>query len=115
MLEYQKIRKKNRLTDTAIDLLHLINEFRKLHKLKNEVTLHFVNDQLQMIEKNTCGMYQLCFYVNLFNPLEDISIINEKSLSKRTIEKLLNEILTTDKQENERRIEQFVENNVHRG
>ena len=42
MLEYQKIRKKNRLTDTAIDLLHLINEFRKLHKLKNEVTLHFV-------------------------------------------------------------------------
>ena len=51
MLEYQKIRKKNRLTDTAIDLLHLINEFRKLHKLKNEVTLHFVNDQLQMIEK----------------------------------------------------------------
>ena len=103
------------MTDTAIDLLHLINEFRKLNKLKNKVTLHFVNDQLQMIEKNTCGMYQLCFYVNLFNPLEDITIINEKSLSKRTIEKLLNEILTTDKQENERRIEQFVENNVHRG
>ena len=50
-----------------------------------------------------------------FNPLEDISIINEKSLSKRTIEKLLNEILTTDKQENERRIEQFAENDVHRG
>ena len=45
-----------------IDLLHLINEFGKLHKVKNEVTLHFVDDQLQMIEKDTCGMYQLYFY-----------------------------------------------------
>ena len=102
---------KNRLTDTAVDLLHLINEFGKLHKLKNEVTLHFVDDQLQMIEKDTCGMYQLYFYVNLFNSFEDSSIINEKGLNKQTIEKLLNEILTTDRQENERRIEQFAEKN----
>ena len=54
-------------------------------------------------------MYQLYFYVNLFNPLEVSSIINERILSKRTIEKLLNKILTTDRQENERRIEQFAE------
>ena len=99
------------MTDTAIDLLHLINEFGKLHKLKNEVTLHFVDDQLQMIEKDTCEMYQLYFYVNLFNSFEDSSIINEKGLNKQTIEKLLNEILTTDRQENERRIEQFAEKN----
>ena len=97
MLEYE-----NRLTDTAIDLLHLINKFGKLHKLKNKVTLDFGNDQIQMIEKDKCGMYQLHFYVNLFNPL---------SLSKRIIEKLLNEILTADRQENERRIEQFAERN----
>ena len=64
MLEYE-----NRLTDTVIDLLHLINKFGKLHKLKNKVTLDFGNDQLQMIEKDKCGMYQLYFYVNLFNPL----------------------------------------------
>ena len=83
------------MTDTAINLLQLINEFGKLHKLKNEVTLHFLDDQLQMIEKDTCGMYQLYFYVNLFNPLEDSSIINKKSLSKQTIANLPNEILTT--------------------
>ena len=35
-----------------------------------------------MIEKDTCGIYQIFFYVNLFNPLEDSSIINEKILSK---------------------------------
>ena len=64
-----------------------------------------------MIEKDTCGIYQIFFYVNLFNPLEDSSIINEKRLSKWTIEKLLNEILTTDRQENESWIEQFGEEN----
>ena len=93
------------MTDTAIDLLHLINEFGKLHKLKNEVTLNFINDQLQMIEKDMCATYQLYFYVYLFIILEDSRIINEKSLTKQTIEKLLNEILTTDRQESERRIE----------
>ena len=55
--------KKSRLNDTVIDFLHLLNEFRKLYKLKNEPTLHFLDDQLQMIEKDTCGMYQLFFYV----------------------------------------------------
>ena len=58
-------------------------------------------------------MYQIYFYVNLFNPLENTSIISQKSLNKRTIEKLLNEILSTDRQENENRIEQFAkENNI---
>ena len=56
-------------------------------------------------------MYQIYFYVNLFNPLENSSIINEKILNKRAIEKLLNEILLTDRQENEDRIDQFMEEN----
>ena len=61
-------------------------------------------------------MYQIYFYVNLFNPLENSSIISKKSLNKRTIEKLLNEILSTDSHENENRIEQFVkEDNIQRG
>ena len=55
----------------------------------------------------------LCKFIN---PLEDSSIINEKRLSKRIIEKLLNEILTTDSQEIERRIELFGEkNDIRRG
>ena len=54
-------------------------------------------------------MYQIFFYVNLFNLLENSSIINEKILNKRTIRKLLNEILSTDTLENENRIEQFTE------
>ena len=30
-------------------------------------------------------MYQIYFYVNLFNPLENSSIISQESLNKRTI------------------------------
>ena len=64
-----------------------------------------------MIERDTCGMYQIYFYVNLLNPLEKNSSISTKSLHKRTIEKLLNEMLSTDRQESENRIEQFTEEN----
>ena len=74
-----------------------------------EVVVYFVEDQLQMIEKDTCGMYQIYFYMNLLNPLENSSIINEKILNKQTIKKLSNEILSTDRQENENSIEQFTE------
>ena len=61
-------------------------------------------------------MYQIYFYVSLSNPLENSSIISQESLNKGTIKKLLNEILSRDRQENENRIEQFVEeNDIHRG
>ena len=111
MQEYEKIKNKNRLSETTIDLLDLMYKFGKKHNLRNEVIVHLVDDQLQMIERDTCGMYQIYFYVNLFNPLENSSIIIEKILNKRTIEKLLNEILSTDRQENENRRKQFAEEN----
>ena len=62
-----------------------MNEYGKKHRLNNEVIVRLVDNQLQMIERDTYGMYQIYFYVNLFHPLENSSIINEKSLNKRTI------------------------------
>ena len=116
MVEYEKIKNKHRLSETSINLLHLINEFGKLHKLKDEVTIHLVVNQLQMIKRDTCGMYQIYFYVILFNPLEDSSVVNKKVNRQQTIEKLLNEILTTDRQDHENRIKQFAEQNeIRRG
>ena len=47
MEEYKKIKTVNRLSETTQDILHLINEFGKLHNLKEEVRVHFVDDQLQ--------------------------------------------------------------------
>ena len=89
MIEYEKIRNGHTLTPTAQDLLHLMNEFGKLHKIKDMVKVHLVHDQLQKIETDTCGMFQLNFYFNLFMPFESNLIINDKKLSKSTIEKFL--------------------------
>ena len=47
MTEHEKLKNGNRLSTTTIDLLHLMNEFGKLHKVKDEFTIHLVDDQLQ--------------------------------------------------------------------
>ena len=73
--------------------------------------MHFVDNQLQKTETDTCGIFQFYFYVNLVNPVENNQIISDKTLTKKTIEKLLNEIFTTDKDENESRIEAFKDEN----
>ena len=75
----------------------------KKNNLKNEVIVHLVNHQLQMIERDSCGMDQIFFCVNLFYLLENSSIIRGKSLNKQKIEKVLNDILLTSRQENENR------------
>ena len=109
MIEYEKIRNGHRLTPTAQYLLHLMNEFGKLHKIKDIVKVHLVYDQLQKIKTDTCGRFQLYFYFNLFMPFENSSIINDKKLSKSTIEKLLNEIFSLDRLKNEATVEKFAE------
>ena len=92
MGEYKKIRNGNRLSTTTIDLLHLMYQYGKLHNIKDEVTVHLVDYQLQKIDTDMCGIFQLYFYVNLFIPMDGSSIIQDKPLSKSTIEKLMNEI-----------------------
>ena len=86
MIEYEKIKNANRLSRATQDLLNLWkNEFEKKHNLKNEVTVHFVDDQLQKTETGTCGIFQLYFYVNLFNPVENSQIISDKTLTKKPL------------------------------
>ena len=109
MREYEKIGNAYGLTTTTQDLLHLMFEFRKLHKINDLVSMHLVDDQLQKIETDTCGIFQLYFYVNLFTPLENSSIVNDKKLSKLTLGKLLNEIFYLDRDKNESLVEQFEE------
>ena len=42
-----------------------------------------VEDQLQEFTTGTCRVFQLYFYKNLFNPLDDSKIINDEFLSKK--------------------------------
>ena len=107
MREYEKIKTGHRLRPTTQDLLHLIYEYGRLHNITDSVTVHSVDDQLQKIETDTCGIFQLYFYFNLFVPFENSSIVDDNKLSKRTVEKLLNEIFSLDRDRNEEIIERF--------
>ena len=61
MPEYEKIKNKNKVSESTIDLLYLMNKYKKKHDLKDENIIDLVDNQLQMIEKDTCGMYQIYF------------------------------------------------------
>ena len=65
--EYEKIKRSYTLSKTTVYVLHLINSFGKHHNIKDKVKIDRVNDTLQMVEKDTCGMFQIYFYVNLFH------------------------------------------------
>ena len=96
-----------KLGSTAADLFHLINEFAELNRTKDEVILHFVHDQLQNKPSVTCGIFQIYFYKNRFDPLKKSKTINDNKLIKNLILTLLNKIFSTSEKENEQMIEQF--------
>ena len=98
----------SKLTDTAKYLFHLLSDFSIKHNVK-EIILYAVDDQLQETTSETCGIFQLYFYKNLFDPLEDSQIIEHEKLTKQTIEKVLNEIFSRDKASNEEKMEDFKE------
>ena len=107
MKEYEKIKTGHQLRETIQDLLHLMYEYGKLHNINDNVTILAVDDQLQRIYTDTCGMFQLYFYYNLFVPYENSSIVEDKKLTKRTVEKILNEIFSLDRDTNEKIVENF--------
>ena len=100
-----------KLNTIVADLLHLIKEFGKLHNIRNEIVLYLVDDQLQELTSDTCGIFQLYFYKNLFDPLAKTKsqIINDNKLTRNTISKLLNEPFLLDREENESMVEKFAE------
>ena len=74
-----------------------------------------VDDQLQNIKTDTCGLFQLYFYVNLFLPKEKSQIIKNKTLNLQTIKNLLDKIFTRDMIKNEEIVENFaLEHDIRR-
>ena len=61
------------------------------------MTVLMVDDELQELYSDTCGVFQLYFYKHLFDPDENSKILLDEHLTKKTVETLLNEIFTEDK------------------
>ena len=75
--------KKEQLTDTSQNLFHLLTEFSKLKKTK-EMNILVLEYPVQEINSSTCGLFQLYFYKNIFDPDERSKIINHETLNKKT-------------------------------
>ena len=108
---YHKFKKNeiSKLTGTAEDFFHLLAKFAKVNNLSNEMTAVIVNDELQEIYSNSCSLFQLCFYKNLFDPDDNSKILNDKQLTKATVETMLNKIFSTNKKGNECKVAEFAE------
>ena len=68
-----------------------------------------VEDRIQDLDSSTCGIFQIYFYGNLFNPDENSKIQGETKLNKKTVEMLLNELFSLDDKENEIKMEEYAE------
>ena len=66
-----------------------------------------VDDELQKLSSDSCGNCQLYFYKNLFDLVKNSKIQKHDKLIKKTIDTSLNEIFTSDLDENECRVAQF--------
>ena len=67
-----------------------------------------VEDRVQDLDSSTCGIFQLYFYENLFNPDENSKIQDETKLNQKIIETLFNEIFVLEYQnKNEQTIREY--------
>ena len=89
------------LSDTARQFFYFVQSFGNKLKLRSFVNTWMVEERLQDLKTSTCGIFQIYFYKNLFDPEEKSKINGETRLTKKTVETLLNEIFTLDDVENE--------------
>ena len=97
------------LRDTARDFFYFIQAFRIKLKLRSFVNIWMVEDRIQDLDSTTCGIFQIYFYENLFNPDKNGKIQNESKLKKTTVEALLNELFSLDDRENEIKMEEYAD------
>ena len=99
---------KDQLTDTAQNFFHLLEQFAKLKKT-HCMNILILENQIQDLVSPNCGQFQLYFYKNLFDPDEKSKILSHGTLNKSTLKTIINEIFSTDIDENEHIIKNFKE------
>ena len=87
------------LSDTATNFFHFIQAFGNKLKLRDFVNIWMVDDRVQDLNSVICGIFQIYFYNNLFDPNENSKIQDKKRLNKRTIKTLLNKLFVLHDQE----------------
>ena len=86
----------------------MLEQFAKLKKTQC-MNLLILENTIQVLTTVTCGQFQLYFYKNLFDPDDQSKTLNHQKLTKNTLETRINEIFSTDINENKYRIKIFKE------
>ena len=73
------------------------------------MNIWMIKDRPQDLDSSTCGIFQIYFYENLFNPDQNSKIQSETKLNKKTVEILLNELFSLDDRENEIKMEEYAD------
>ena len=68
-----------------------------------------LENEIQDLVSPNCGQFQLYFYKNLFDPDEKSKILSHGTFNKSTLKARINEIFSTDIDENELIIKNFKE------
>ena len=90
--------------------MFFIQAFGNKLKLRNFVNIWMVEDRVQDLDSSNCGIFQLYFYDNIFNPDENSKVQDKDKVNKKTTEALLNEIFALDDQyKNEQTIREYRE------
>ena len=99
---------KEPLTDTAQIFFHLLEQFAKLKKSEC-MNILILENNVEDLLWSTCGLFQLYFYKNLFDPDEKSKILDHENLNKKSLKTIINDIFSTDVDENEHIIKNFRE------
>ena len=97
------------LSNTTRDFFYFVQVFGIKLKLRSFVNIWMVEDRIQDLDSNSCGIFQLYFYENLFNPDQNSKIQNETKFKKTTVETLLNELFSLDDKENEIKMAEYAD------
>ena len=98
---YRNFSKKelNNLSNTVRDFFNFIQSFGNKLKLRDFVNIWMVEDRVEDLNSVTCGIFQIYFYNNLFNPNQNSKIQNKNKLNEKIIETLLNKLFILGNQE----------------
>ena len=79
-------------------------------KIKNTVKVVTVDNNLQSFETDYCWAFQICFYLNLFEPLNTSAVAkhSSKKLDVKLIGGLLKELFNTRTSQNKRILDAFI-------
>ena len=92
---------KDSLSETAIEFLHFLESFAQY---ENQYLIHLwlLEDNIQDINTNTCGPFQIYFYKNVFFQDSDSILHERKRLTYDVVQEFLKELFTTNTDENEK-------------